>query len=111
MSQLDRWDSTEVMRITIAVDEAIRNAMFHGNLEVSSSCAGRDGAFHRRAGPDALEPGSLPRSAHRDPDRPRAGPFAIRDSVTTAPALTPRKWTAPSTPTICSAPADAGCCS
>ncbi|MGC8643235.1 MAG: response regulator, partial [Isosphaeraceae bacterium] len=36
MSQLGRWDSTEVMRMTIAVDEAIRNAMYHGNLEVRS---------------------------------------------------------------------------
>ena len=27
MSQLDRWDSAEVMRMTIAVDEAMRNAL------------------------------------------------------------------------------------
>ena len=43
MSQLDRWDSTEVMRMTIAVDEAIRNAMYHGNLEVRSIQRGQDG--------------------------------------------------------------------
>lgn len=35
MSQLDRWDPTEVIRITIAVDEAVRNALYHGNLELS----------------------------------------------------------------------------
>jgi len=36
MTQLDRWDSAELMRTTIALDEALRNALFHGNLEVSS---------------------------------------------------------------------------
>ena len=37
MTQLDRWDSAELMRTTIALDEALRNALFHGNLEVSSA--------------------------------------------------------------------------
>jgi diguanylate cyclase (GGDEF)-like protein/PAS domain S-box-containing protein len=36
MIQLGRWDSAELMRTTIAVDEALRNALYHGNLEVSS---------------------------------------------------------------------------
>jgi diguanylate cyclase (GGDEF)-like protein/PAS domain S-box-containing protein len=36
MAQLDRWDSAELMRTTIALDEALRNALYHGNLEVSS---------------------------------------------------------------------------
>ena len=36
MTELDRWDSAELMRMTIALDEALRNALFHGNLEVSS---------------------------------------------------------------------------
>ncbi len=36
MTRLDRWDSAELMRVTIALDEALRNALFHGNLEVSS---------------------------------------------------------------------------
>ena len=39
MIQLGRWDSAELMRTTIALDEALRNALFHGNLEVSSDAA------------------------------------------------------------------------
>jgi diguanylate cyclase (GGDEF)-like protein/PAS domain S-box-containing protein len=42
MTQLDRWDSAELMRITIALDEALRNALFHGNLDVSSELRERD---------------------------------------------------------------------
>ena len=45
MCQLDRWDSTEVMRMTIAVDEAIRNAMYHGNLEVRSILRAQNSQF------------------------------------------------------------------
>ncbi|MDR3620584.1 MAG: diguanylate cyclase [Paludisphaera borealis] len=33
---LNRWDKADVLRITIALDEALRNAVFHGNLGVSS---------------------------------------------------------------------------
>ncbi len=42
MTQLDRWDSAELMRTTIALDEALRNALFHGNLEVSSKLREQD---------------------------------------------------------------------
>ena len=42
MTQLDRWDSAELMRTTIALDEALRNALFHGNLEVSSELREED---------------------------------------------------------------------
>ncbi len=37
MTQLDRWDSAESMRTTIALDEALRNALFHGNLDLGSN--------------------------------------------------------------------------
>jgi diguanylate cyclase (GGDEF)-like protein/PAS domain S-box-containing protein len=50
MNRLDRWDSAELMRITIAVDEALRNALFHGNLEVTSQLRdGNDRRFHELA--------------------------------------------------------------
>ena len=50
MTQLDRWDSAELMRITIALDEALRNALFHGNLEVSSELREEDDRrFHELA--------------------------------------------------------------
>jgi diguanylate cyclase (GGDEF)-like protein/PAS domain S-box-containing protein len=42
MTQLDRWDGAELMRTTIALDEALRNALFHGNLEVSSELREED---------------------------------------------------------------------
>ncbi len=42
MNELDRWDSAELMRITIALDEALRNALFHGNLDVSSELREQD---------------------------------------------------------------------
>jgi CheY-like chemotaxis protein len=42
MAQLDRWDSAEQMRTTIALDESLRNALFHGNLEVGSELRQHD---------------------------------------------------------------------
>ncbi len=42
MTELDRWDSSELMRLTIALDEALRNALFHGNLAVSSELREND---------------------------------------------------------------------
>ena len=50
MIQLGRWDSAELMRTTIALDEALRNALFHGNLEVSSDLRQEnDRLFHELA--------------------------------------------------------------
>ncbi len=50
MIQLGRWDSAELMRTTIALDEALRNALFHGNLEVSSDLRQKnDRLFHELA--------------------------------------------------------------
>ena len=50
MMQLGRWDSAELMRTTIALDEALRNALFHGNLEVSSDLREQsDRLFHELA--------------------------------------------------------------
>ena len=37
LTQLDGSDFAELMRTTIALDEALRNALYHGNLEVSSA--------------------------------------------------------------------------
>lgn len=50
MIQLGGWDSAELMRTTIALDEALRNALFHGNLEVSSDLRQEnDRLFHELA--------------------------------------------------------------
>jgi diguanylate cyclase (GGDEF)-like protein/PAS domain S-box-containing protein len=50
MARIDRWDSAELMRVTIALDEALRNALFHGNLEVSSELRREeDRRFHELA--------------------------------------------------------------
>jgi diguanylate cyclase (GGDEF)-like protein/PAS domain S-box-containing protein len=57
MSQLDRWDSAEQMRTTIALDEALRNALFHGNLEIGSELRQHDDSrFHELAHQRAVLP-------------------------------------------------------
>jgi len=81
MTQLDRWDSAELMRTTIALNEALRNALFHGNLEVSSELREEsDLKFHELARQRAAQ---LPYQDRRirfliahDPDHSR---FVIRD--------------------------------
>ncbi len=42
-SYLGGWDQSERLRIGVAVDEAIVNAMYHGNLEISSEFREGDG--------------------------------------------------------------------
>jgi len=81
MTQLDRWDSAELMRTTIAMDEALRNALFHGNLEVSSKLREEDDRrYHELARQRAAQAPYRDRRirfliAH-DPDLSR---FVIRD--------------------------------
>ena len=81
MTQLDRWDSAELMRTTIALDEALRNALFHGNLEVSSKLRELDDRrYHELARQRAAQAPYRDRRirfliAH-DPDLSR---FVIRD--------------------------------
>jgi diguanylate cyclase (GGDEF)-like protein/PAS domain S-box-containing protein len=81
MARLDRWDSAELMRVTIALDEALRNALFHGNLEVSPALRQEnDRRFHELARQRASiapyrDRRIRIRIAH-DPDQSR---FVIRD--------------------------------
>ncbi|QEH35440.1 serine-protein kinase RsbW [Aquisphaera giovannonii] len=81
MARLGRFDSSELMRTLIAVDEALRNAVCHGNLEVSSEL--REGGGHRfddevrrrSAVPPFRDRRIRLRVAH-DPDRTT---FVVRD--------------------------------
>ena len=57
------WDETERIRIGVSLEEAIANALYHGNLEVSSElretdhnayCELVDGRFSSLLGPSHL---------------------------------------------------------
>ncbi|WP_165226832.1 diguanylate cyclase [Aquisphaera insulae] len=79
--RLARWDSAELMRVIIAIDEALRNAICHGNLEVSSEL--RDGGerrfeaeVRRRASEAPYRDRSVRLEVAHDPDR---STFVIRD--------------------------------
>ena len=48
---MDLWDETTRMRVGIALEEALLNALYHGNLEVSSDLRhGDEKAFYQFAG-------------------------------------------------------------
>ncbi len=111
MTQLDRWDSAELMRVTIALDEALRNALFHGNLEVSSRLREEDDRRYHELAARAGHRESLQGSSHLAPDHPRSLPVAISSSATRDAGLIPRKPTGPSSRRICSVPVAAACCS
>jgi diguanylate cyclase (GGDEF)-like protein/PAS domain S-box-containing protein len=81
MSRLELCDSAELMRTTIALDEALRNALYHGNLEVSSDLReGNERAFHDLARERATLPPFQDRRVRvvisHDSDQSR---FVIRD--------------------------------
>ena len=81
MTQLDRWDSAELMRVTIALDEALRNALFHGNLEVSSRLREEDDRryhelAHQRATESPYKDRRISLLIAHDPYRSR---FVVRD--------------------------------
>jgi diguanylate cyclase (GGDEF)-like protein/PAS domain S-box-containing protein len=81
MTQLGRWDSAEQMRITIALDEALRNALYHGNLEMSSELRRENDRLYyelarRRAKLSPYQERQVSVCIAHDPDRSR---FIIRD--------------------------------
>ncbi len=45
--QIGLCDSSDSLRVAIALEEALRNAMFHGNLEISSELREGDSAIYR----------------------------------------------------------------
>jgi anti-sigma regulatory factor (Ser/Thr protein kinase) len=54
-AQIGLCDPGDSVRVAIALEEAIRNAMFHGNLEISSELREGDSATYRRVLHDRLE--------------------------------------------------------
>ena len=68
-------DATEQTRLGVALEEAVTNALYHGNLQVGLRVAGAGRQGLSAAG-QAAEPGvALRRSAdpHHRPDEPRPG--------------------------------------
>ena len=58
-------DETELVRVTMALREALLNAMEHGNLEMSSDLRGRDDdAYHRLADERRADPRYAGRRVH-----------------------------------------------
>jgi anti-sigma regulatory factor (Ser/Thr protein kinase) len=48
MNRLNLCDEASSLRVCIALEEALRNALFHGNLEISSEQREGDGEAYRR---------------------------------------------------------------
>jgi CheY-like chemotaxis protein len=64
-ARLQRWDRTERMRVGVALHEALVNAIYHGNLEVSSDLRQDDErAFHDLAGARRCQPPYCHRRVH-----------------------------------------------
>lgn len=62
---LEQWDRTVRMRIGIALEEALRNALYHGNLEVSSSLReGDERAYYALAEERSVTPPYCGRRIH-----------------------------------------------
>lgn len=75
------FDETEFMRIGLALHEALRNAMHHGNLELSSELrAEDDGAYYRLAEERRKQPPYRERRVHvRAVESQTESCYTIRD--------------------------------
>lgn len=96
-SQVGLCESAETIRIAIALEEAIRNGMFHGNLEITSEVREGDPNVYREllASRLANEPYSSRRMQIRVKLSPREGRFVIRDQ---GPGFDPRSLPDPTDP-------------
>ncbi|QDU21322.1 ATP-binding response regulator [Urbifossiella limnaea] len=74
-------DETELVRVTMALREALMNAMEHGNLEMSSDLRGRDDKeYHRLADERRSDPRYAGRRVHVTArDTPAEAVVVIRD--------------------------------
>ena len=80
-SQVGLCESAETVRIAIALEEALRNAMFHGNLEISSEAREGDSNLYRELLASRLgnEPYCSRRLQVKVRLTPNEGRFTIRD--------------------------------
>lgn len=90
-------DESSVIRICIALEEALRNGLFHGNLELTSEQREGDADVYEKL--VAERTGSLPYSARRLHVRinvsPTEGMFVVRDE---GPGFDPTKLPDPTDP-------------
>jgi CheY-like chemotaxis protein/anti-sigma regulatory factor (Ser/Thr protein kinase) len=79
--QLALWDETEQIRVGIALQESLANALYHGNLELPSQMLeGDDGAFYREAEDRRCRPPYRDRRIHVEAGLSRrAAQFVVRD--------------------------------
>jgi CheY-like chemotaxis protein len=81
LAPLDLGDGTERMRVGVALEEALLNGLYHGNLEVSSDLR-EDGsdAYHRLAGERRRQPPWAARRLHVRVELTRTeAVFTVRD--------------------------------
>jgi CheY-like chemotaxis protein len=90
-------DETGLVRITMALREAVLNAMHHGNLELSSSLReGDEREYHRLAKERAAQKPYAERRVHvRAADTPEGSTYVIRDE---GPGFDPAKLPDPLDP-------------
>lgn len=81
MIQLGGTDDTELVRATLALREALMNAMEHGNLEMDSALRARaDNEYHRLADQRRADPRYASRRVHVSArETPEEAVYVIRD--------------------------------
>lgn len=90
-------DDSSVIRVCIALEEALRNAMFHGNLELTSDQREGDSTVYQELIDDrrAREPFATRRLFVTVRVSPTSGTFIVRDE---GPGFDPRKLPDPTDP-------------
>jgi anti-anti-sigma factor len=97
VSSVGLCDEASVIRVCIALEEAVRNALFHGNLELTSEQREGDAGEYQRLidQRSATEPYASRRLEITVEVTPRSGRFVIRDY---GPGFDPSKLPDPTDP-------------
>jgi anti-sigma regulatory factor (Ser/Thr protein kinase) len=97
VSTIDLCDEANVIRVCIALEEALRNAMYHGNLELTSEQREGDAAEYQRLIEERLrhEPYASRKLRVTVDVTPTSGRFVILDQ---GPGFDPRKLPDPTDP-------------
>jgi len=97
VSSIGLCDEANVIRVCIALEEAVRNAMFHGNLELTSEQREGDSAEYQRLIDDRTvrEPFAARRLLVTVEVTPRSGKFVVRDQ---GPGFDPTRLPDPTDP-------------
>lgn len=97
VSSIGLCDEANVIRVCIALEEAVRNAMFHGNLELTSEQREGDSAEYQRLIDDRTRraPFAARQLLVTVEVTPRSGKFVVRDQ---GPGFDPTKLPDPTDP-------------